>query len=162
MTLVIFTAISWVIVIFFLLLPHRLPSLVNFLLYMGLSIIDINKCTLLYFKYHYFHVSKDKVHFLSYILHRDIMFSFSLLIMVNVFFTAKKMSLKVGIIAFTFILILFLNQLERFLHILTYIKWTMYHELVMISLIICLALAFGYFFQRISLTKDNCDEKHHL
>lgn len=162
MVLVIFTILSWLVLLVFYLLPNKMPPVINFLTYMGLSIIDINKWTLLYSKYHIFQLSKNKVDFLSFILHRDIVFSFILLIMVNIFFTSKNRIMKFGILLISYIMIYISHQLLIHFNIVTYLKWNTYYELLLLVMMIFITLGLGYIFRRIYKPKDNQNEKHYL
>lgn len=146
----------------FHLLPNKLPKIVNFLTYMGISIIDINKWTLLYAKYHYLQLSKNKIDFLSYILYRDIISSFIFLMMVNVFFTSKKRIVKFGNIAISYMMLLLFHLMLRHYKIVTYIKWNTYYEIIGLLMMIFIALGVGYIFRRIYRAEEKRNEKHYI
>lgn len=162
MVFVIFIILSWLFLMLFYVLPNKLPKIVNFLTYMGLSIIDINKWTLLYSKYHYLQLSKDKSYFLSFVLHRDIISSFILLIMVNVFFTSKNKMIKFGILFISYIMLLFFHQLLKHYKIVTFIKWNTYYEIILLLLMIFITLGIGYSFRRIYQAEEKRNENHYL
>lgn len=129
---------------------------------MGLSIIDINKWTLLYSKYHFFQLSTNKAAFLSYILHRDIVFSFILLIMVNLFFNIKNRIMKFGILLISYIMIFTSIQLLRNFKVITFLKWNTYNELLLLLAMIFITLGLGSLFRKIYKKKDTQNEKHYL
>lgn len=162
MVLVIFTILSWLFLMLFYVLPNKLPKIVNFLTYMGLSIIDINKWTLLYSKYHYLQLSKDKIYFFSFVLYRDIISSFILLMMVNVFFAAKNKTNKFGSLFISYILLLLFHQLLKHYKIVTYIKWNTYYEITLLFMMIFITLGVGYTFQRIYQAEEKRNENHNL
>jgi hypothetical protein len=162
MVLVIFTILSWLVLLVFYLLPKKMPPILNFLTYMGLSIIDINKWTLLYSKYHFFQLSKNKAEFLSYILHRDIVFSFILLIMVNLFLNSKTRIMKIGILLISFIMMFSSIQLLKYFKVVIFLKWNTYYEIILLLMMIFITLALGNLFRKIYRKEEKQNEKHYL
>lgn len=142
--LVIFSLIAWLSVSLFIFLPSKLTAVTNVLIYFVLAIIDINKLTIISYKYQLISISKDIPHFLSVILHRDVNLSFILLIMVNIFFTIKKIRVRINVLVITFIVLLTIHQLLRYFEVITYHKWSIFHDMVMIISLIFITIVTGY------------------
>ncbi|MDQ1912145.1 hypothetical protein RAC89_17300 [Paenibacillus sp. GD4] len=103
MELTIYTILSWYTLQLMMALPRKLPLAVNVLTYMILSIVDINKFTYCTHTLQFVRISHEIPKFLSVILHRDIIFTLSLLIFANVVLTARSAKIKWGMTLYTFV-----------------------------------------------------------
>ena len=78
----------------------------NVLLYMVLSIIDINRMALLSNNLDWYRFSTQVPEFLSVILYRDLVHGFTLITFANVFLTASRLLVKVFISLYAFLFLL--------------------------------------------------------
>lgn len=132
MILVICLLFVWFSIHLFAFLPNKLSVVTNVLLYMLLAIVDINKLTILSDTVGVFHLSKKVPEFLSVILHRDFTFSITLLTFANVYLTTLKRSTKIGISLYTFSFIMCIGQFLRFNGAITYERWNIFYECLLI------------------------------
>lgn len=144
MVLVIFSIIAWICVISFALLPHRIPTISNVLTYIFLSIVDINKLTFISMRMKLIHTSTDIPKFLALILHRDIIFSITLLIMLNLVTTSKSKLIRLMVILISFSVLFICGQLLRFHKVITYTGWSILHEIIMLISLIVFTLFVGF------------------
>ncbi len=143
MILVICLIFVWFSIHIFAFLPNKLSVITNVLLYMLLAIVDINKLTILSDTVGVFHLSKKVPEFLSMILHRDFTFSITLLTFANVYLTTLKRSTKVGISLYTFSFLLGTGQFLRFNGALTYERWNIFYECLLIISLMIITYWFG-------------------
>ncbi|KRE46220.1 hypothetical protein ASG85_30250 [Paenibacillus sp. Soil724D2] len=137
MILVICLFFVWFSIFIFAFLPTKLSVITNVLLYMFLAVVDINKLTILSDTIGVFQLSKKVPEFLSMIIHRDFTFSLTLITFANVYLTTLKRSTKIGISLYTFSFLLGTSQFLRFHGVLTYKRWNIFYEcLLLISLMI--------------------------
>ncbi|MDQ0872556.1 FlaA1/EpsC-like NDP-sugar epimerase [Paenibacillus sp. V4I3] len=137
MILVICLLFVWFSILIFAVLPNKLSVITNVLLYMLLAIVDINKLTILSDTLGLFQLSKKVPEFLSVILHRDFTFSITLLTFANVYLTTLKRSIKIGISLYTFTFLLCTGQFLSLNGAITYVKWNIFYEcLLIVSLMI--------------------------
>jgi len=94
MPLVVTLIWMWISVHAFAALPRKLPPRVNVLLYMALSVIDINKFTLFGFTYKLYVYNTKVPEFLSAVVHRDFTFSIAMLTFANVCLTTNRRAVK--------------------------------------------------------------------
>ncbi len=146
MILVICLISVWFSLHLFAFLPNKLSVVTNVLLYMLLAIVDINKLTILSDTLGVFHLSKKVPEFLSVILHRDFTFSITLLTFANVYLTTLKRSTKIGISLYTFSFILCTSQFLRLGGAITYEKWNIFYECLLIISLMILTYCFGRLF----------------
>lgn len=105
MVLVVSAVISWACVMLFFLMPQKLPPAANVVAYFLLSILDINKLSLLAFHFHYFKLGSELADFWAVVLHRDVALSFTLLIFMNAVHRAGRSRLLwVGTATYAFLL----------------------------------------------------------
>jgi hypothetical protein len=133
----------WFSIYIFAFLPTKLSVITNVLLYMFLAIVDINKLTILSDTIGVFHLSKKVPEFLSMILHRDFTFSLTLLTFANVYLTTLKRSTKIGISLYTFSFILCTGQFLRLNGAVTYERWNIFYECLLIISLMIITYWFG-------------------
>lgn len=143
MILVICLIFVWFSIHIFAFLPNKLSVITNVLLYMLLAIVDINKLTILSDTLEVFHLSKKVPEFLSMILHRDFTFSLTLLTFANVYLTTVKRSTKIGISLYTFSFILCTGQFLRLNGAVTYERWNIFYECLLIISLMIITYWFG-------------------
>lgn len=143
MILVICLLFVWFSIHIFAFLPNKLSIITNVLLYMLLAIVDINKLTILSDTLGVFQLSKKVPDFLSIILHRDFTFSITLLIFANVYLTTLKRSTKIGISLYTFTFLLCTGQFLSFSGAITYVRWNIFYESLLIVSLMIVTYWFG-------------------
>ncbi|MDF2652900.1 MAG: hypothetical protein K0Q73_8705 [Paenibacillus sp.] len=143
MILVICLLFVWFSIHIFAFLPNKLSVITNVLLYMLLAIVDINKLTILNDTLGVFQLSKKVPEFLSIIVHRDFTFSITLLTFANVYLTTLKRSTKIGISLYTFSFILGTGQFLRLNGAVTYERWNVFYECLLIVSLMILTYWFG-------------------
>ncbi|MDQ0903336.1 MULTISPECIES: hypothetical protein [unclassified Paenibacillus] len=143
MILVICLLFVWFSIHIFAFLPNKLSVITNVLLYMFLAVVDINKLTILSDTIGVFQLSKKVPEFLSMILHRDFTFSLTLLTFANVYLTTLKRRTKIGISLYTFSFILCTGQFLRLNGAVTYVKWNIFYECLIIVSLMILTYWFG-------------------
>jgi hypothetical protein len=141
--LVICLLFVWFSIHIFAFLPNKLSVITNVLLYMLLAIVDINKLTILNDTLGVFQLSKKVPEFLSIIVHRDFTFSITLLTFANVYLTTLKRSTKIGISLYTFSFILGTGQFLRLNGAVTYERWNVFYECLLIVSLMILTYWFG-------------------
>ena len=162
MTLTLFSILAVLMILFFASIPRRLPASTNLLLYLGLSIIDINKVTILSFRFGLFRISKDIDHFLAFIIHRDIVFSLTLISFANLYLKATSLSQRIGITAYTLLFLFGLHTSMRVFDILTYQRWGIVQELLQLSAMMAVAIVLGLIFHNMHRKDTANDEQYHL
>ncbi|NRF89919.1 hypothetical protein HQN89_02555 [Paenibacillus frigoriresistens] len=143
MILVICLLFVWFSILIFAFLPNKLSIITNVLLYMLLAVVDINKLTILSDTLEVFQLSRKVPEFLSMILHRDFTFSITLLTFANVYLTTWKRSTKAGITLYTFSYLFCTGQFLRFNGALTYERWNIFYECLLIISLMIITYWFG-------------------
>jgi hypothetical protein len=149
MALVVFICLAWCSCFLFI-ETKKLPLSANFLLYMALSIIDINKLTIISFKFKLFQTSEKIPLFLSLILYREFIFTITLLTFANIYLAANNRSIKIGITLCTVAFILLIAQSLRWFGIVKDIKWNSLYELITIVCLMAISLWFGQLFTKMA------------
>jgi hypothetical protein len=129
MILVITLLVVWLTIHVLVALPRKFPLPVNVLLYMALSIMNINQITILGFKYRLFVYNQRIPEYLATLLQRDFTFSLSLLIFANAFLCASKRMTKVWVSLWTFLFLFGTGQILRVMDAITYKKWNIFCQL---------------------------------
>ncbi|SDO00265.1 hypothetical protein SAMN04487897_10736 [Paenibacillus sp. yr247] len=133
----------WLSIHVFTALPNKLPVITNVLLYMCLAIVDINKLTILSDMFKLFQISNKIPEFLSVILHRDFSFSITLLTFANVYLTTSNRRVKIGISPYTFSFLFVIAQILRWTGAITYLKWNIFYECLLILTMMILTYRIG-------------------
>lgn len=150
MVVVIFTLFAWFCIKVLIGLPRKLPLVVNFLLFMAVDIVLINKLTISGFNLKLFVINTSIPHFIALILHNDFTIPFILLAFTNVFLTTRKTGVRIGISIYTFLLQILLGFELRWNHVLINIDWNFLKESIMIVLLMAYTLLWGRIFQRMA------------
>ncbi|MEC0230369.1 hypothetical protein [Paenibacillus alba] len=143
MSLVLCLIFAWFSIFVFAALPNKLSITTNVLLYMILAIVDINKLTLLSHVLHFFQLSTQIPKFLSVIVHRDLTFSLTLLTFANVYLTTPKSLTKIGISLYSYAFLVGSGQWLRWTGAITYVKWNIFYECLLILLLHVLVYGMG-------------------
>ncbi len=143
MPLVVALLFMWISVHAVAALPHKLPLQVNVLLYMTLSVIDINKFTLLSFTYRVFEIDLRVPAFLAAIVHRDFTFTLALLLYANAFLTARNRAGRTPATIGVFLFLLGNAQALRWTGVIRDVKWNLFYECLMIAALMGIALGLG-------------------
>lgn len=150
MVVVIFVLFAWFCIHVLILLSRKLPLVVNFLLFMAIEAVLINKLTISYYNLKLFKVNTSTPHFIALILHNDFTVTFVLLTFANVFLTTPKTGVRIGISSYTFLLQILLGFELRWNHVLTNINWNFLQESLMILILMAFTLFCGRIFQRMA------------
>ncbi|MDD9270579.1 hypothetical protein ACFPES_26340 [Paenibacillus sp. GCM10023248] len=124
-------------------LPNKLPLVFNVLLYMLLSIVDINKLTFMSDVWDLFLISNEVPAHLSVIGYRDFTFSLTLLAYANVFFTAVKPLTKLGISLYTFLFLYLSASALRWTGAITDLSWNGFYETACLAIMMLLTYGFS-------------------
>ncbi|MZQ82963.1 hypothetical protein GQF01_12690 [Paenibacillus sp. 5J-6] len=124
-------------------LPKKLPLKTNVLLYMVLSIIDINWMALLSNNLNLYRFSTQIPEFLSVILYRDFVYGFTLITFANVFLTASRLLVKVFISLYVFLFLLICCLILNGTEAVTNVKWNIYYECVVLLIMMVLTYYLG-------------------
>ncbi|MBP1964061.1 hypothetical protein [Paenibacillus aceris] len=143
MVLVIFLVIVWFSIHLFAALPNKLPLITNVLLYMILSIIDINRITIISNDLGWYQISTRVPQFLSVILHRDFTYCLTLLTFANVYLTASKRLTKVIISLYTFTFLFLCSKILRWTGAIIDLKWNFIYECITLLSMMFLAYWLG-------------------
>jgi hypothetical protein len=143
MVLVLFILFAWFCIHVHISLQHKLPLIANFLIYFAISIILINKLTLVGYNFGSFKISTDLPAYLSLILHNDFTIPFVLLTFANVFLTTSNAGKRWAITVYTFFIQLLLGRMLQEYGVLTYSGWNILSESGMIILVMAYTLVVG-------------------
>ncbi|WP_407869861.1 hypothetical protein [Paenibacillus sp. P36] len=141
LVLVYFLVLAWYCLHVLVTLPKKLPLMTNVLLYMLLSIIDINRMTLFSVSLHFYHFSKQIPEFLSVVLYRDFIYCFTLLTFANVYLTASRFLTKVLISLYSFLFLLMCCFILKWTGSIITLTWNAYYD--SITLLIMLVVTYG-------------------
>lgn len=161
MIVVIALMLVWLSIHVLAALPCKLPLPVNVLLYMLLSIIVINKFTVLGFKYRMYEMSQEIPDFIATVLHRDFTFTLSLLIFANAFIGAKRRSSKLWISIATFSFIFITGQFLRMEEAITYKSWNLFYESILVVSLMVIAYLLARGLLAISRKETHHAREHH-
>lgn len=143
MILVSFLVLVWYCLHVLVTLPKKLPLITNVLLYMVLSIIDINRMTLFSDNLSLYRFSTQIPEFLCVILYRDFIYCFTLLTFANVYLTASKFLTKVLISLYSFIFLLLCCLILNRSGAIIVLTWNIFYDsitlLIMLLVTYCLA-----------------------
>jgi hypothetical protein len=139
--------IAWFSVLSFACLPRKMPAVASVLLYMGLAIIDINKFTIFSYRLKLYEISNEVPGFLSMVIFRDVTFSFAMLTFANAYLTAETKKIKIIATVCTFFFIFSTSQALRMFHVVTYKKWGIPQEIIIISTLMIISLLLGWLFK---------------
>jgi hypothetical protein len=140
MLLTIYLILAWFTLQVLLSLPRKLPVSANVLLYLAISIIDINKLTIISVKYHLIEINTKLPYFLTVIVHRDIIFTLSFLIFANVYTTSSSNGVKWFVMFFTFGFQLLTLSALRYFGAITLNGWNIYCDMITVSLLMLIAV----------------------
>ncbi len=140
LSLVYITITAWLTILFFALLPQKVGSVTNVIVFFVTAIVDINKLTLNISTFSLIKPVVSYSNWLALVVYRDITMSIILLIFVNVYFTSKNKRRKWEITILTFFLLVAGSQLLRALNIIQYKGWTIFYEMLCIGALIGITL----------------------
>ncbi|KAB2330644.1 hypothetical protein [Bacillus mesophilum] len=150
MELIIMCVIAWFTVAIFIFLPYKMSVAANILTYLMIAVVDINKISFLAYHYQCIKISSDTIRFISFIVYRDIIFSFLLLILVNIWFAYDHKWIRflsaVSILGTISILRAVLSSLSIF----TYEHWSYIQELIMDVVMLFLTVLIAYVSRKIT------------
>ncbi len=147
---VIFTLFAWFCVQVLINLPRKLPLVVNFLLFMAIEVVLINKLTISYNTLKLFKINTSIPHFIALILHNDFTVTFVLLAFANVFLTTPRTSVRIGISFYTFLFQILIGLALRWNHVIIDSDWNYFKESIMIIILMAYTLILGMTFQRMA------------
>ncbi|MEW9110597.1 hypothetical protein ACQCT6_03935 [Cytobacillus gottheilii] len=159
MELLIMCVIAWLTVAIFTFLPYKMSVAANILNYLMIAVVDINKISFLAFHYQCIEISSDTIRFISFIVYRDIIFSFLLLILVNIWFAFHHKWIRFLAAVGTLGIIAILRVLLSSLSIFTYKHWSFIHELLMDVVMLLLTVLIAYMSRKITKGMKT-SEKH--
>lgn len=151
--------IAWLTVAIFTFLPYKMSVAANILNYLMIAVVDINKISFLAFHYQCIEISSDTIRFISFIVYRDIIFSFLLLILVNIWFAFHHKWIRFLAAVGTLGIIAILRVLLSSLSIFTYKHWSFIHELLMDVVMLLLTVLIAYMSRKITKGMKT-SEKH--
>ncbi|WP_274361354.1 hypothetical protein [Paenibacillus thermotolerans] len=146
MVLPIFVAGAWLTLLCFSCLPKKLPAAANVLLYLSLSIIDINRLTIFISLLNINDYSKKIPEFLSFILYRNIILTMALIAFTNVFLTSDSNKKKIVAALISYLFLILTSRLLRALHVLKDIHWNMALDLLLFGVYMAVSIGLGWFF----------------
>ncbi|MFC0560414.1 hypothetical protein [Halalkalibacter alkalisediminis] len=153
MVLSIYIMITWFTITSFALYARKLSILENLFIYIIVSMIVINKATLVSLNFGYVEITKDTVLYLCHLLSRNVVIPLTLLLFCNIFYIAKKQIIKYASIFITLTLLISLEYLAIYFGIYTYKNWSPFIELLSLLLYILLTLLCAKWFRK-RLKKD--------
>jgi hypothetical protein len=143
MVLACYVIVAWLSVMVLVCLPRKLSAVSNVLLYMTLSIVDINKFTLLTYRFRLIEVKRDAASYITTVIYRDVVFSFALMIFANIWLTAPKGRARALAAAAVFLYLFTVSLSLRWTHVYTYRKWGVPQEALMIGSLMVIVLWLG-------------------
>ncbi|HZG55733.1 hypothetical protein [Paenibacillus sp.] len=138
-------------------LPRKLPLRTNIILYMALSIVIINKFTLLTYSYRLYTVSEHPVKFLAAVLQRDFTVTLGMLVFANAFFTETRLARRLGAAAGVLLLLVATGQVLLRLDVFQYRLWNIGYEVLTIAAM----MAVTYGFAKGALALERKEERAH-
>lgn len=141
MVLVFFLVLAWYCLHVLVVLPKKLPLITNVLLYMVLSILDINRMALFSNNLGLYRFSTHISEFLSVILYRDFIYCFTLITFANVFLTASRLLVKVFISLYGFIFLLICFLILSRTGAIINLTWNIFYDCV--TLLIMMFVTYG-------------------
>ncbi|TFE24717.1 hypothetical protein E2980_15360 [Cohnella luojiensis] len=150
MVVVIFILFAWFCIQVLIGLLRKLPLVVNFLLFMAIEVVLINKLTISYNNLKLFKINTSLPLFIALILHNDFTVTFVLLAFANVFLTTPKTSVCIGISIYTFLFQILIGFALRWNHVLIDKDWNFFKESMMIIILMVYTLLLGRIFQRMA------------
>jgi hypothetical protein len=143
LVLVFFLVLAWCCLHVLVTLPKKLPIMTNVLLYMVLSIIDINRMAVFSDNLSMYRFSTQIPEFLAVILYRDLIYCFTLITFANVFLTASRLLVKVFISLYSFIFLLIccliLSRTESVINL----TWNIYYDSITLLIMMLLTYCLG-------------------
>lgn len=133
--------LAWLLIHALALLPRKLSAAANVLLYIVLSIIDINKLALLSFRYRVYEIDERVSHFLAVMLYRDTVFTLALLLFANVAATDRTAGGRLAAAAACFAFLLGTGMLLRAEGAIQDRNWNLGYESLTIAILIGIAYA---------------------
>jgi len=138
-------------------LPRKLPMQTNALLFLAVSIVDINKFTIMAFTLRWFTISEEVPRFIAAVLHRDVTFTFGLLVFANAFLTESRRAPRLAAAAGVFLYLLATGQVLLQLGAIRYHQWNIGCEM----LLILADMAVAYVFAKAFLAIARKEERGH-
>ncbi|MCY9661519.1 hypothetical protein P5G65_20480 [Paenibacillus chondroitinus] len=143
LVLVYFLVLTWYCLHVLVTLPKKLPLMANVLLYMLLSIIDINRMALFSNNLSLYRFSTQVPEFLSMILYRDFIYCFTLLTFANVYLTASRVLTRVLISVYTFLFLLMCCFILNRTAAIISLTWNTYYDSIMLLIIMFVTYGLG-------------------
>ncbi|ACS98884.1 hypothetical protein [Paenibacillus sp. JDR-2] len=147
MVIVIFILYAWFCIQVLMNLRLKLPLAANLLLFMAIEVVLTNKLTISSLNMKLFQINQNIPHFIALILHNDLTITFILLAFANVFLMSPKISVRIGITVYAFVIQLLLGMELRWNQVLIYREWNYLNESLMILLVMVYTLLCGKVFQ---------------
>lgn len=147
MVVVVFVLFAWFCIHVWISLPHKLPLVVNFLLFMAIEIMLTNKLTVIGYDLELFIMNQNIPHFLSLIIHNDLTVPFILLAFTNVFLTTRNARVRWGVSVYAVVLQFATGYALRWNDVLTDNGWNFLYETLMIILLMAYTLLAGRILQ---------------
>lgn len=145
--IVIFILYAWFCIQVLMNLRLKLPLAANLLLFMAIEVVLTNKLTISSLNMKLFQINQNIPHFIALILHNDLTITFILLAFANVFLMSPKISVRIGITVYAFVIQLLLGMELRWNQVLIYREWNYLNESLMILLVMVYTLLCGKVFQ---------------
>ncbi|WP_080848864.1 hypothetical protein [Cytobacillus gottheilii] len=161
MELMTMCVIAWLTVAIFTFLPRKMSAASNILTYLMIAVIDINKISFLAFHFQCIEISSDTIRFISFIVYRDIIFSFLLLIMVNIWFAYDHKWIRFLSAVITLGIISILRLLLSSMSVFMYKHWSYIHELLMDVVMLFLTILIAFISRKITKGMKTSG-KHHV
>lgn len=161
MELMLMCIIAWLTVAVFTFLPRKMSIAANILTYMMLAVVDINKISFLAFNFQYIEISSDTIRFISFLVYRDIIFSFLLLIAVNIWFAYKHKIVRFISVVCTLVLIYILREILAYFSIFSYRHVSYLFELLLDVVLLFITIVIAYVSHKIT-EGMNASEKHRV
>lgn len=162
MILTLFIVGAWLSVLCFACLPKKLPAVVNALLYLSLSIIDINRLTIFISLVDMYKYSKKMPEFISFVVNRDIVTTVTLIAFANAYLTAETRKKRIAAALLSYLYLIGINVLLHAFHVLNGNYRNALLDLLCYGILMVISVLLGRFFMRITKKEGQCRGERHL